>query len=189
MCLDIKSSNKIPFRPDPETIQRAKDLVFEPPLNDGIREIVMALASNGVETFEPYEGGVGHSFPGPTVRFEGESSEGLRALSVALENGLPVFRLRRVWGIIDGMIHGPWWERSLIPQKTRRSGLSEIPQRDMQHNRKRLASLSVESCTIVAQPVATRSRLAFPRRNVAARRTRSIVVMNAKIGGFAYFID
>jgi hypothetical protein len=37
-------------------------------------------------------------------------SEGLRALSVALEYGLPVVRLRRVWGIEDRMIHGPWWE-------------------------------------------------------------------------------
>src|SRR6202171_2862723 len=81
---------KTPFRPDPESVQRAKELHFEPPLDEGIRDIVITLVANGVETFESCEGGRGHSFPEPTVRFEGSSSEGLRELSVALENGLQV---------------------------------------------------------------------------------------------------
>jgi hypothetical protein len=98
-------------------VQRARELKFEPPLDEGIREIVITLAANGVETFESCEGGRGHSFPEPTVRFEGASSEGLRALSVALENGLPVSKLRRTWGIIDGLIHGPWWEMTFLPPR------------------------------------------------------------------------
>jgi hypothetical protein len=106
---------KTPFRPDPETIRRARELHFEPPLDEGIREIVITLLENGVEAFESCEGGRGHSFPEPTVRFEGSSSEGLRALSVALENGLPVASLRRAWGLIDGSIHGPWWEMTFWP--------------------------------------------------------------------------
>src|SRR6266478_5963574 len=81
--------SRTPFRPDPESIQRAKELCFEPPLDAGIREIVIVLVANGVETFESCEGGDGHSFPEPTIRFEGTDSEGLRAVSVALENGLP----------------------------------------------------------------------------------------------------
>lgn len=109
--------NSTPFRPDPETIQEASELRFEPPLDEGIRDIVIALASNGVETFESCEGGKGHSFPEPTVRFEGSSSEGLRALSVAIAHGLPVSRLRRAWGIIDGLIHGPWWEMTFLPPR------------------------------------------------------------------------
>ena len=103
-------SSKTPLRPDPETVQNARELIFDPPLDEGIREIVITLATNGVETFESCQGGPGHCFPEPTVRFEGSSGEGLRALSVALEHGLPVFRLRRSWGIVDGLIHGPWWE-------------------------------------------------------------------------------
>ena len=67
-----------------------------------------------METFESCEGGLGHAYPEPTVRFEGATSEGLRALSVALENGLPVFSLRRAWGVIDGLIHGPWWEMTFL---------------------------------------------------------------------------
>jgi hypothetical protein len=89
---------RTPFRPDPENLVRARQLQFEPPLDEGIREIVVTLIANGVETFESCEGGASHAFPWPTVRFEGSHSEGLRALSVALENGLPVDSLR-TWGI------------------------------------------------------------------------------------------
>jgi hypothetical protein len=109
--------SKIPFRPDPEKIQRAREQYFEPTLDEGIREIVITLAGNGVETFESCEGGRGHSFPEPTVRFEGAASEGLRAISVALENGLPVRRLRLTWGFENNMIHGPWWEMTFSPPK------------------------------------------------------------------------
>ena len=113
--------SRTPFRPDPANLQRAKELCFEPPLVEGIREIVITLVANGVETFESCEGGPGHSFPEPTVRFEGASSEGLRALSVALENGLPVSTLRRVWGVIDRSLHGPWWEMTFPSLRKLRS--------------------------------------------------------------------
>jgi len=112
-----QSENKTPFRPDPEVIQNGARLIFDPPLDRGIRDIVVALSSNGIETFESCEGGKGHSFPEPTVRFEGGASEGLRAMAIALDNGLPVSRLRRVWGIIDGAMHGPWWEMTFDPPK------------------------------------------------------------------------
>jgi hypothetical protein len=114
-CADCPT--RTPFRPDPESIRQAKDLYFEPPLDDGIREIVVTLIANGVETFESCEGGRGHSFPWPTVRFEGSNAEGLRALAVAMANGLPVDNLRRAWGVIDGSLHGPWWEITFIPPK------------------------------------------------------------------------
>jgi hypothetical protein len=108
---------KTPFRPDPESVQRARELHFEPPLDEGIRDIVLTLVANGVETFESCEGGWDHAFPEPTVRFEGAASEGLRAVSVALENGLPVRRLRQVWGFENNTIHGPWWEMTFRPPK------------------------------------------------------------------------
>lgn len=108
---------RTPFRPDPENLARAKELQFEPPLDKGIRDIVIMLIANGVETFESCEGGNGHCFPEATVRFEGAESEGLRAVSVALENGLPVRRLRRVWGIQENALHGPWWEMTFRSPK------------------------------------------------------------------------
>lgn len=103
------------LRPHPEAIQQAKSDFASSDLDVGIRDAVAILVANGVETFESCEGGPGHSFPEPTIRFEGQTSEGLRVLSVALENGLPVADLRRTWGVIDGVIHGPWWEMTFHP--------------------------------------------------------------------------
>ncbi len=77
--------------------------------------MVVALRTEGVQTFESCEGGVGHSYPEPTVRFHGNRAEGLRALSVAMQAGLPVEKLRRVWPIVDGEPTGPWWELTFTP--------------------------------------------------------------------------
>jgi hypothetical protein len=113
---------RTPFRADPENLRHAQELHFEPPLDEGIRNVVEILIECGVETFESCQGGDGHSFPEPTVRFEGEMSEGLRALSVALAYGFPVAELRRTWRIQDGMLHGPWWEMTFSPTAARRGG-------------------------------------------------------------------
>jgi hypothetical protein len=90
-------------------------LVFDPPLDSGIRNAVEVLASAGVETFESCEGGDGHAYLEPTVRFHGGRPEGLRALSVAMQAGLRVSALRRVWPIQDGEPIGPWWEMTFTP--------------------------------------------------------------------------
>lgn len=83
-------------------------------LDPGIREAVEALRRNGVETFESCQGGEGHAYPEPTIRFFGDQSDGYRALAVAMKAGLPVAELRRVWPIIDGEPTGPWWELTLV---------------------------------------------------------------------------
>jgi hypothetical protein len=90
---------------------------FDPPLDEGIREIVMTLIANNVEAFESCEGGVGHSFSEPTVRFLGSSAEGLRALSVVIDHGFPVRALSRSWSIVDKMVDGPFWEMRFWPPK------------------------------------------------------------------------
>ncbi len=79
-------------------------------LDPGIRPFVEVLQSAGVETFESCQGGEGHSFPEPTIRFHGDRSEGFRALAVALRARLPVAVLRRIWTIDDGEPTGPRWE-------------------------------------------------------------------------------
>jgi hypothetical protein len=80
------------------------------PIDVGIASAVSTLRAGGIETFESCEGGEGHAYPDPTVRFHGSQSEGFRALTVALENGLPVMELRRVWPVLDHEPTGPWWE-------------------------------------------------------------------------------
>lgn len=81
-------------------------------LDPGIAPYVEVLRRAGVETFESCEGGEGHCFPVPTIRFYGQRDEGFRALAVALalQHALPVSNLRRVWSIEDGEPVGPNWE-------------------------------------------------------------------------------
>lgn len=88
---------------------------FESPLDAGIAHVVITLRRAGVETFESCEGGNGHAYPDPTVRFHGGSAEGFRALSAAIGAGLPVSELRRVWVVLDREPSGPWWELTFAP--------------------------------------------------------------------------
>ena len=81
----------------------------------GIREAVQILRAAGVETFESCQGGEGHAFHAPTVRFHGHRDEGIRALAVAMGAGLRVSALRRYWDVIDGEVTGPHWELVLAP--------------------------------------------------------------------------
>lgn len=85
-----------------------------------IRQAVRVLNKNGVETFESCQGGKGHPFPEPTVRFHGGNAEGFRALSVALQHGLRVFELRRYYTIIDELPVGPYWEMTFLPQRVKK---------------------------------------------------------------------
>lgn len=90
---------------------------FEPPLDSGIAAAVVALHDAGVETFESCEGGPGHAYPEPTVRFHGTRGAGFAALAVAIDHGLQVSHLRRIWPVIDGEPTGPWWEMTFDPVK------------------------------------------------------------------------
>jgi len=77
------------------------------PLDRGIRRYVIVLRREGVETFESCEGGQGHAFTEPTVRFHGNGAEGYRAFAAAMSNGLPVLSLRRYFQVTDGWLEGP----------------------------------------------------------------------------------
>lgn len=85
-------------------------------LDKKIKPIVLVLREHGIETIESCQGGNGHAFPEPTVRFRGGKGEGYRALSVALQCGLKVAELRRVWPILDMEPTGPWWEMTFTPE-------------------------------------------------------------------------
>lgn len=91
------------------------DQDFEMPLDEGIAPAVFALRSAGVATYESCEGGPGHAFPEPTVRFGGDTAEGFKAYAAALDNGLPVVALKRVWRVSDHELTGPWWEMTFTP--------------------------------------------------------------------------
>ncbi len=83
---------------------------YDPPLDEGIRAAVELLCKHGIETYESCEGGEGHTYPEPAVRFFGESSEGFKAVAIALQHALPVSYIRRFWSIQNGEPVGPQWE-------------------------------------------------------------------------------
>lgn len=82
-------------------------------LDRGIATAVERLQANGIETFESCEGGAGHAFAEPTIRFHGTPEAGWRAVAVCIAYGLPIDSLRRVWDILDtNEPTGPHWEIS-----------------------------------------------------------------------------
>lgn len=84
--------------------------LYSPPLDEGIADAVNLLVQNGIETFESCEGGVGHAYPVPTIRFHGDRFEGFKALAIALQNGLKPSKLGRVWDVNAGEPIGAYWE-------------------------------------------------------------------------------
>lgn len=108
-----------------EAVRGAQDeRELEQSLDPGIAEVVMVLRKHEVETFESCQGGPGHSFPTPAVRFHGDYSEGFRAFSVAIMLELNVRELRRVYGFHTGEIVGPYWELTFSP-KYKKSGAGD----------------------------------------------------------------
>ncbi len=94
---------------------RQHKLAAKPPvpgkLDRGIERAVKQLQACGIETFESCEGGAGHAYPEPTVRFHGSMAAGWHAVGVCLDYGLPIASLRRVWDVLDQHAPtGPYWE-------------------------------------------------------------------------------
>ncbi|MGO8778439.1 MAG: hypothetical protein ACLQKK_05925 [Rhodomicrobium sp.] len=80
-------------------------------LDLGIKKAVERLQACGIETFESCEGGPGHAYLEPTIRFHGAPEAGWRAMGICLAYGFPVLALRRVWYVLDANEPtGPDWE-------------------------------------------------------------------------------
>ena len=80
------------------------------PLDLGIARAVKVLQDAGIETYESCEGGRGHAYPRPTIRFHGDLGAGWRALGACRTYDLPVRDLARVWVVIEGEPTGPYWQ-------------------------------------------------------------------------------
>ncbi|MFA4918859.1 MAG: hypothetical protein WC581_06385 [Thermodesulfovibrionales bacterium] len=112
------STDTLPEVPDYSHLRKlAEELLVTKTLEKGIEREVITLLNAGIETFESCEGGKGYSYPEPTVRFYGDKSEGFKALATAMQNGLYVNALRRIWPIIEGEPTGPWWEMTFYQPK------------------------------------------------------------------------
>ena len=62
-----------------------------------IRPAVKILNEHGFKTFESCQGGEGHAFLEPTIRFEGSEFDLIRAYEICELHGLPVMEVRRVY--------------------------------------------------------------------------------------------
>ena len=69
-------------------------------LDDGIRDIVTILIANGIKTTSSCEGGRGHGYYWPTVEFEGSIEDARKAVKIAIDYKLPVWRIHEIW-LID----------------------------------------------------------------------------------------
>lgn len=87
------------------------------PLDRWISYAVKVLRDGGVETYESCQGGAGHAFHEPTIRFHGTRADGLRAAALALAHGLPARDLRRFWTLSGDEPIGPEWEMTFWKQK------------------------------------------------------------------------
>ena len=70
-------------------------------LDIGIEKAVNIMIKNGFQTFESCQGGIGHCFNEPTIRFFGDEFDLIRAWEVCELNGLRVFEAKRVFRKVD----------------------------------------------------------------------------------------
>jgi hypothetical protein len=97
-----------------------RQLDTEAPLDRWISYAVKVLRDGGIDTYESCEGGKGHSYREPAVRFHGTHADGFRALAAAQTFGLPVRALHRFWSIDHGEPTGPYWELTFWEQPLKR---------------------------------------------------------------------
>jgi hypothetical protein len=97
---------------DPATVRMVDSWKVVPvsDLDPGIAPWVEKLRRHSVETFESCQGGAGHAYAEPTIRFSGGPGAGAHAYSVARTYDLPVDAVRRTWVETDGELTGPYWE-------------------------------------------------------------------------------
>jgi hypothetical protein len=85
-------------------------MTYDPPLDEGIKDIVLTLNEAGIDTFSSCEGGEGHIFHEPTVLFDGSRRKAFRAFRIAMKNNFPVLALRKSWNIYNTKTFPPHWE-------------------------------------------------------------------------------
>ena len=100
-------------------MEQAKAGTFAPPFDAGIRNIVFTLIANGVESSSLVKMERITVSQNLLCVSRGYRQRGYRHDAAASENRLPVSELRRTWGIIDGVIHGPWWVMTFRPPDRR----------------------------------------------------------------------
>jgi len=79
------------------------------PVDPGIVRGVKILRDAGFATIESCEGGEGHAYPEPTIKFAGDQPTGWAALAALMTYRLPIRRAGQMWSFIEGQPTGPHW--------------------------------------------------------------------------------
>lgn len=83
----------------------------EPLLDPGIRAAVLAMRAAGIDTFASCDGGEGHAWPEPGVRWRGPEWQRYVAARATSEAGYKVKEVRQVWYADEGTLRQePLWE-------------------------------------------------------------------------------
>jgi len=99
-----------------------QDKKFDIPLDPGIERAVLFLRNKGIETFESCEGGKGHAYTEPTVRFHGQYDDLLKAAGLLIYYGFPLDSVRRYYSVLWNELVGPYNEVTFykkVPLKKR----------------------------------------------------------------------
>jgi len=89
-------------------------------LDEGIKDAVIFLRRHGFETFASCQGGKGHCYSEPTVRFFGSEFDLIRAYELCYIQGMNVCQAKRVyWKVpvysdvtgVDGNEIGENWDK------------------------------------------------------------------------------
>lgn len=89
-------------------------------IDPGIEPVVELFRHKGVETSESCEGGKGHASHEPVIYFAGDRWEGYKVVAIAMQHGLPLAELRRVWRMHEDELEGPEWVVTFISQDLKR---------------------------------------------------------------------
>jgi len=66
-------------------------------LDDGIKDAVILLNKFGFKTFESCQGGKGHCYDVPTIRFFGDEFDLIRAYELCMLHSINVYEAKRVY--------------------------------------------------------------------------------------------
>ena len=83
--------------PQPNNRDAMKTAISDEFLDEGIKEAVIFLRKHGFETFASCQGGEGHCYPEPTIRFFGSEFDLIRAYELCHIQGMNVFNAKRVY--------------------------------------------------------------------------------------------
>ena len=182
------------YAADTPRVERVSDNAFTlDHLDRWMRYAVFVLHRGGIQTDESCQGGRGHAFPEPTIRFEGTRDDAFRAVALARAHGLPAHHLRQFWRLNDEGAELPAWGTDVLSASSFDEGSAVRRKGRLQTgNRSRLSwrrddcgpydllTSPIETVTVLAEPTPARPVTEVVGLDVVAFRAEAVVVMHVR---------